>query len=144
MVVLPGSFYIHAALRLHRDRCERSASVVRNVRFHNLIILSTEETVLRIEARNLGNSRVEYTFYEAATENDRAKLPGEQYAARLEIDSAPAQSRRASTDLFSIEAFQARSPVVIDSGRFYEQLRANRNQYGPWFQRITSIWRAGD
>jgi len=58
MVVLPGSFYIHAALRLHRDRCERPASVVRNVRFHNLIILSTEETVLRIEARNLGNSRV--------------------------------------------------------------------------------------
>ena len=144
MVVLPGSFYIDAALRVHRERGNPVAGVVRNVSFHNPIILSTQDTVVEIAVRNLGDGRVEYTFYEAGTEDGRAKLPGRQYAARLEIDSAPAPSRRPGTDPFSIEAFQARSQVVIDSGSFYAKLRHNGNQYGPTFQRISSIWRAGD
>ena len=144
MVVLPGSFYIDTALRVHRERGNPVAGVVRNVSFHNPIILSTQDTVVEIAVRNLGDGRVEYTFYEAGTEDGRAKLPGRQHAARLEIDSAPAPSRRPGTDPFSIEAFQARSQVVIDSGSFYAKLRDNGNQYGPTFQRISSIWRAGD
>src|SRR3989442_1734328 len=144
MVVLPGSFYIDTALRVHRDRGNPVAGVVRNVSFHNPIILSTQDTVVEIAVRNLGDGRVEYTFYEAGTEDGRAKLPERQYAARLEIDSAPAPSRRPGTDPFSIEAFQARSQVVIDSGSLYAKLRDNGNQYGPTFQRISSIWRAGD
>jgi len=144
MVVLPGSFYIDTALRVHRERGNPVAGVVRNVSFHNPIILSTQDTVVEIAVRNLGDGRVEYTFYEAGTEDGRAKLPGRQYAARLEIDSAPAPSGRPGTDPFSIEAFQARSQVVIDSGSFYAKLRDNGNQYGPTFQRISSIWRAGD
>jgi FkbH-like protein/FkbM family methyltransferase len=144
MVVLPGSFYIDAALRVDRDFAKRVAGVVRNVSFHNPIILSAEDIVVRVDVRDHGDGRVEYTFYEAGIEDGRARLPTGQYAARLEIHRNPATSPSATTDPFSIEAFQARSPVVIDSGRFYEKLRDNGNQYGPSFQRIASIWRAGD
>ena len=144
MVVLPGSFYIDAALRVDRELSKRVAGVVRNVRFHNPIILSAEDTVVRVGVQDHGDGRVEYTFYEAGIEDGRARLPTGQYAARLEIDGNPATSPRAGTDTFSIEAFQARSDLVIDSARFYEKLRDNGNQYGPSFQRIASIWRAGD
>jgi len=52
-------------------------------------------------------------------------------------------SPRAGTDAFSIEAFQAQSHAVIDSEQFYKALRENGNQYGPRFQNVSSIWRAG-
>src|SRR2546421_7184702 len=55
----------------------------------------------------------------------------------------PAPSPRASTEAFSIEAFQAQSHDLIDSDRFYKTLRENGNQYGPGFQHVASIWRAG-
>ncbi len=144
MVVLPGSFYIDAALRMDRDVSKRVAGVVRNVSFHTPIILSGADIVVRADVRDQGGGRVEYTFYEAGSEDGRARLPTGQYAARLEIDRSRATSPPAGTDRFSIEAFQARSQVVIEAGRFYEQLRDNGNQYGPAFQRISSIWRAGD
>ena len=51
--------------------------------------------------------------------------------------------KRAPT-AFSIEAFQAQSHAVIDSEQFYKTLRENGNQYGPRFQNVSSIWRAGD
>ena len=50
----------------------------------------------------------------------------------------------AGTDAFSIEAFQAQSHAVIGSEQFYKTLRENGNQYGPRFQNVSSIWRAGD
>src|SRR5205085_587923 len=43
-----------------------------------------------------------------------------------------------------IEAFQAQSHAVITSEHFYKTLRENGNQYGPHFQNVSSIWRAGD
>jgi FkbH-like protein/FkbM family methyltransferase len=143
MVVLPGSFYIDAALRMDRERSKGVAGVVRNVSFHNPIILSAADTVVRVDVRDHGDGRVEYTFYEAGTEDGPARLPTGRHAARLDIDRNRAFPS-ADRDPFSVEAFQARSPVVIDSGRFYEKLRDNGNQYGPSFQRIASIWRAGD
>ena len=42
MVVLPGSFYIEMALRVEREVSRRVPSIVRNVIFHNPIILSTK------------------------------------------------------------------------------------------------------
>ena len=33
---------------------------------------------------------------------------------------------------------------MIDSEQFYKTLRENGNQYGPRFQNVSSIWRAGD
>jgi FkbH-like protein/FkbM family methyltransferase len=140
MVVLPGASYIEMALCVDRELSKRAPAVVRNVSFHNPIILSAEDTVIKVEVRDRGDRRVEYAFYEADAQRGNAR----QHAVKLEIDRTPLTSPGADTDAFSIEAFQAQSHNVIDSARFYEKLRENGNQYGPGFQKVSSIWRAGD
>lgn len=140
MVVLPGSFYIEMALSVDRKLSKRVPGLVRNVRFHNPIILSAEDTVIKVEVRGHGDNSVEYTFYEAVVENGDSQ----QYAAKLEVDRNPSTSLPVDTDVFSIEAFQAQSHGVIDSEHFYKTLRKNGNHYGPCFQNVSSIWRAGD
>jgi FkbH-like protein/FkbM family methyltransferase len=144
MIVLPGSFYIQMALWVDRELTNRIPGLVRNVTFHNLIILSAEDTVLKVEVRVRGDRLVEYAFHEAGIEDDGARTSAQHCAARLEIDRNPSTSPRVGTDAFSIEAFQAQSHAVIDSDQFYEKLRENGNHYGSDFQKITSIWRAGD
>lgn len=129
MVVLPGSFYIQTALSME---C-RVPSLVRNVIFQNPIILSAEATVINLQVRDQSDGRVWYAFYEAGSQ---------QCAARLEIDRRPSTPSVAGG--FSIEGFQAQSDAMIDSESFYRKLRENGNQYGPRFQRISAIWRAGD
>jgi len=62
-VVLPGSFYIEMALCVDRELSKRVPGLVRNVAFHNPIILSAEDTVIKVEVRDHGDGRVEYTFY---------------------------------------------------------------------------------
>src|SRR5688572_28378972 len=97
MVVLPGSFYIETALAME----PRVPSLIRNVSFQNPIILSAEDTVLRIEVRDQSVGLVQYAFYEAGSD---------QCAARLEID------RKASASLggngISIESFQTQSQAI--------------------------------
>ena len=83
-------------------------------------------------------------FYEAGVEDGSAQAPARQYAAKLEIDRNQSTSLETGVDAFSIEAFQAQSHDVIDSEQFYKTLRENGNQYGPRFQNVSSIWRAGD
>jgi len=146
MIVLPGSFYIEAALAMERKLTRRTPGLVQNVAFRNPIILSVDEedVVIKVDVRDCGNGLVEYTFHEAGVEDGGAGTQARQYAAKLEIDRNPSISLRAGTDAFSIEAFQAQSHAVIDSDRFYKTLRANGNQYGASFQKISSIWRAGD
>ena len=144
MVVLPGSFYIEMALCVDRELSKRVPGLVRNVTFHNPIILSAEDTVIKVEVRDHGDRRVEYMFYEAGVEDGSARPPAQQYAAKLEIDRNQSTSLEAGIDAFSIEAFQAQSHAVIDSEQFYKTLRENGNQYGPRFQNVSSIWRAGD
>src|SRR6266705_985699 len=144
MVVLPGSFYIEMALCVDRELSKRVPGIVRNVIFHNPIILSEEDTVIKVETKGHGDRRVEYMFYEAGIEDGSARSSARQYAAKLEIDRSQSTSRGAGTDAFSIEAFQARSHAVIDSEHFYRALRENGNQYGPRFQNVSSIWRAGE
>ena len=51
MVVLPGSFYIEMALCLDRELSKRVPCLVRNVTFHNPIILSAEDTAIKVEVR---------------------------------------------------------------------------------------------
>jgi len=144
MVVLPGSFYIEMALSMERELSKRVAGLVRNVRFHNPIILSPEDTVLKVEARDRGDGRVEYSFYESAAEDGNTRANDRRYAAQLEIERNRSTPARAQTGEFSIEAFQAQAHAVIDSEQFYERLRESGNQYGPRFQNVCSIWRAGD
>lgn len=143
MLVLPGSFYIEMALRVDRELSKRVPGFVRKVAFHNPIILSAEDTVIKVEVRDYGDGRVGYAFHEAGDQGGSAQPIAQRYACKLEIDRNPAHPR-AGTDAFSIEAFQARSHAVIDSEQFYKTLRENGNQYGPRFQHVSSIWRAGD
>ena len=144
MVVLPGSFYIEMALCVEHEVFKRVPNVVRNVIFHNPVILSTEDAVIKIEVSEQGNGRIEYAFYEASVEDGSTRSPARRYAAKLEIDRSPSTSARACADAVSIEAFQARSHAMITSEQFYRTLRENGNQYGPHFQNVSSVWRAGD
>lgn len=142
MVVLPGSFYIEMALSVHQELSNRAPGVVRNVTFQNPVILSPEDTIIRIEVRNNG-AIAEYTFHEAAVGNGGAPIC-HQHAARLEIDRRPSALQECVDGSFSIEEFQAQAREVIDSERFYKELRGNGNQYGPRFRCVSSIWRAGN
>lgn len=142
VVVLPGSFYIATALAVHQELSKQAPGVVRNVTFQNPVILSPEDTSIRIEVRNKGVATAEYTFYEASGGNGVAPIRS-QYAARLEIVCDPSSLQECVDDSFFIEAFQAQAQDVIDSERFYKELRDSGNQYGPSFQCLSSIWRAG-
>src|SRR2546430_16999766 len=95
MVVLPGSCYVDMALRLERERSKGVAGLVRNVTFHNPIIVSAEDTIVKVDDGDHGDGRVEYTFYEAG---------GAGPAAQLGTDRNPAPSPRASTQPVSIGA----------------------------------------
>src|ERR1044071_3809124 len=139
MVVLPGSFYIEMALSVDQDLHAGAPSVVRNVTFQNPIVLSLDNTIIRVEVRNNGDSTAEYTFYEL----DNGGIPlRDQYASRLEIDRSPSVLQEFVNESFPIEEFQAHAHDVIESERFYRELRANGNQYGLRFRCVTSIWRA--
>jgi len=140
MVVLPGSFYVDIALSMERAHSGRVPGVVRNIAFHSPVILSAEDSVIEVEARDRGDGRVEYTFYEAGAEQPSAR----PYAASLEIDRSASTSLRAGGHPLSIEAIQTQPHALIEGERFYKTLRRNGNQYGPRFQNVSSIWRAGD
>ena len=144
MVVLPGSFYVQAALWLDRELSKRVVGHLRSVSFQNPVILSTEDTVIKVEVKDHGEGRVEYAFYEEGVVNGSATHSNRQCTATLEIDRNQLTPQRARTDNFSIEAFQARAHTLIDSEQFYKRLLENGNQYGPSFQHVSTIWRMGD
>ena len=140
LVVLPGSYYIDTALQLYRDRFKRNPASVSNVTFHNPILLSADDIAVTVEMTDLGDGRVGYAFYETGGEAGGNR----QYAAKMEISASAAATAGRSADELSIETFRARSDVSMDAKRFYERVRQNGNQYGPKFQNMASIWRAGD
>jgi FkbH-like protein/FkbM family methyltransferase len=144
MVVLAGSFYLEMARCVDRELTQRLPRVIRNVTFHSPVILGPDDTVIRVDVRNLGDGRVGYGFYEASDENGDARQSTRQYAATLEIDRHASATSQAGMGPFTIAGFQARARSVVDSDRFYTQLRRNGNQYGPSFQRVVSVWRAGN
>ncbi len=92
MVVLPGSFYIEMALCVEHEISKRLPGIVRNVTFHNPIILSAEDTVIKVEVSDRGDGHVDYVFYEAGAEADSGRPAARQYAAKLEIDRNPPAS----------------------------------------------------
>jgi FkbH-like protein/FkbM family methyltransferase len=143
MTVVPGSVFVEMALHLERERAGRLPSIVRNVSFQRPVILSGEDTPITIDVRERGDC-VELTFHEADITTDASNRPASGYVATLEIDGRASPARSAEAASVSVEAFQAQSHVVADADRFYGKLRANGNQYGPAFQTIRSIWRAGD
>ena len=145
MVVLAGSFYLEMARCVDRELTQRAPSVIRNVTFHSPIILGLDDTIILVDVRELGGGHVEYGFYEASAENNNVSHHTRQYAATLEIDrgGSPAMTQ-AGMDPPTIAGFQAQAQSMIGSDGFYRRLRRNGNQYGPSFQRVISIWRAGN
>lgn len=143
MVVLPGSLYINIALSLDREISRRVPRMLHSVVFGSPTILATEDTVIKLSITDHDRRSV-YTFYEVRNENGSAGTAVERCVARLEIDASASMARRSRSDPFSVEAFQSRSGTVISSEQFYETLRENGNHYGPSFQRVSSIWRAGN
>jgi FkbH-like protein/FkbM family methyltransferase len=143
VVVLPGSFYIDMALSVHQEVFKRTPVVMRNVSFRNPVILSAEDTVIRVEVRNKGADIAEYTFYETAGVDGSAPMR-KQYAATLEIDFRQFARQELVDESFSLEGFRAQAHEVIESDRFYSDVRAHGNQYGPHFRCVSSIWRAGN
>ena len=144
MRVVPGSFYVDVALRMHRDRYRWSPRVVRNVTFHHPLILSAEETVIRVQINDELDRAVAYTFSEPGAHDNGGPSDLRRIVATLEIDREDARSERVQTELVSPDAFQAQPHAAMSSEAFYEALRTNGNQYGPSFQNVSFIWRASD
>ena len=141
MVVMPGAFYVELALCMDRRISTQIAYCVRNVTFLNPIILSTEETIIRVEARDHGNEQFEYSFYEgAAADSGTASLPQQQAATLIVDRRAPPLESGLVNASFMVGDLQLRSDSMIDATVFYQKLRANGNEYGPDFQKVLSIW----
>ena len=136
MVVLPGSFYIAAAAVLHREVFAAPAEIFENVKFEIPIVLSLSETTVRIEITESPES-VEYRFFEATNTH----APGAPHSARLAVRRVPPDGRAAT----STNASNGRpgEDALIDLRGFYDTLRKNGNDYGPSFQRISSLRQVG-
>ena len=144
MIVLPGSLYVEMAACVHVDLLKQVAGSIRNATFHNSVILSEDESTIRVGVR-AGDGRVEYTFYEIVGD-DATGTTRKQYCATIEINSvcAAGQGQESPLNGFSVRDFQDHSASVINRDDFYGALRANGNQYGRRFQHLESVWRAGD
>ena len=129
LVVLPGSFCIDTALRLHRDL--NSPAILQNLEFRRPIILTDEELTIKIDVREIGTGLVEYVFSETT---------GENWFARLEITNS--EPNKIETTPFSIT--EAQAGLFTEAEDFYDALRRNGNQYGPRFQNLAGVWRSGD
>src|ERR1700730_2253062 len=81
VVVLPGSFYIQAALLIHQGIFRQPARKLRNIKFQNAVILFEEDTVIEVKVRESADKTVEYYFFESNV--DENSTP---YLAKLEID----------------------------------------------------------
>ena len=126
MVVLPGACYVAMARHLEQELGRSAAHTLRNVTFLRPLVLSADDTLIRVEVREQ-DGRVEYAF---------AEKQGVGYAATLTCDRDAVPAR-------SVDAVRPQG-APLDAAEFYRQLRANGNQYGPSFQRVVAIWRAGD
>src|ERR1700743_249520 len=51
MIVLPGSFYIELALRIHIESLHATTGRIKHVEFRNAVILSERNVTLSVEAR---------------------------------------------------------------------------------------------
>jgi hypothetical protein len=129
MVVMPGSFCIEAAVRLHLGVGD--AGILQNIEFRRPVILSDEELTIKIYIREINTGRFEYVFSESAMEN---------CFARLEIIDAEPNGTEAPA--FSIA--ETRTGSFTEGKKFYDALRRNGNQYGPRFQDLSAIWRSGN
>jgi FkbH-like protein/FkbM family methyltransferase len=135
IVVLPGSFYIEMALRIHVESMHANVGSVKQATFQNPVILPENSVTLSVEARWLDNQIASYTFREAN---------GEKPCAILEIECGRHPHTRTAATFFSIEEFKRRSVYLGGQEDYYRRLVENGNQYGPRFQNLRQIWQCGD
>ncbi len=143
MVVLPGSFYIETALFLHNELFGNIPGILKNIVFENPVILTDEDTIVKVKVTATGNNHFEYSFYESGMEGITSEIEG-QYFARIGIDRTTTAASSKIPNKFLTERFQNRSASVIDSDEFYKKLNLNGNQYGPRFQNLSTVWLSGD
>ena len=136
MAVLPGSFYIAAAAVLHREVFNTPAEVFENVQFEIPIVVSLSDTTVRIEITESPES-VEYRFFEA-TKTHAREAP---HLARLAVRRVPLDGRAATST--NASTGRPGENALTDLRGFYDTLRKNGNDYGPSFQRISSLRRSG-
>jgi FkbH-like protein/FkbM family methyltransferase len=135
MVVLPGSFYIEMALRIHVESLHAGIGAVKRARFQNPVIFQKSGVTLSVEASLLESETFQYTFREAGAE---------QPCAILEIERDRVAGPRTAATFFPIEEFQRRAVYAGDKAEYYLRLRENGNQYGPCFQNLRQVWRCGE
>ena len=99
---VPGAFYIEMALCVDRELSKRVPAVVRNVTFHNPIILSAEDIVIKVEVRDHGDGCVEYAFYEAGVEDGSTRHPARARYAAVTSPLCPAPTTIASYIFLSL------------------------------------------
>ena len=109
MVVLPGSFYLAMARCVDRELTQCVPRLIRNVTFHSPIILGLEDTVIRVDVRDVRDGRAGYGFHEALAENGSERAQSRRYAVTLEVDRQAAGSPRRVS-------IQSRSPISRRGG----------------------------
>jgi FkbH-like protein/FkbM family methyltransferase len=142
MVVLPGAFYIELALRVHQESLQATVAKIKRIEFRNPVILSAGKATLSVEAGRLDEKTVRYKIHESSEANNGA-VAG-RLCAILEIEDGVQRQTDSSAAAFSVTAFQQRAIYLGDQAKFYRHLRANGNQYGPQFQNLLHVWRAGN
>ena len=131
MVVLPGAFYVALARCMDQELGRDAARVVHKIVFHHPLILSHDDTIIRV-AVSEHDGRVDYAFADAAGKDagPAATLTCEQQAL----------AASAGTAFTSPEG----TPASLEAAELYRKLRENGNQYGPAFQRVTGIWQIAE
>jgi FkbH-like protein/FkbM family methyltransferase len=141
MVVVPGSHYLELALHVHSDLLKRSAASLKAI-FRTPVMLSENDTSIRLSVADRGDGRFEYRFAEAS-DDDVSPEPPKQDCAVVEIHCLAGVSSGSRVDEFTIKQFLDEAPDAIHGTDFYGALRNNGNQYGARFQHWESVWRHG-
>lgn len=143
-VVLPGSFYIAMAMAAEREFGGTVPNVLRSITFQNPVVLSFDDTLLKAEITEHDGGRVEYTFYEQATDADVSAIRLPRPVARLELYRGRIPAATPAVEAGFIERFQQQSQRVLNAERVYSKLKEHGNEYGPAFRKITTLWRSGN
>ena len=142
VVVLPGSALIKMALLAHEEIFRERPASFRKINFQNPVILSDENSVIKIKIQANDSNLIEYSFLQHS--GDEASENQTHAFARLGILPASGHAEKAPARQFSIKEFKRHAVWVRSGEEFYRALRQNDNQYGPRFQKISEIWRDED
>lgn len=143
VIVLPGSACIQMALLTHQEIFKNRAAALRNIKFQNPVLLTDDDTLIKIRIEEKDGNLVDYAFLQADSGNGASASQIDSFA-RLEIIRSSGVAENAPPHQFSIEEFKRRGASLISGEEFYRTLRQNNNQYGPRFRKISEIWRRGD